>query len=259
MMPPLSDPSQIRSLLETDRVWSVYPLGDLTPGHSEHAEWFWTGEGVRALVLIFRGFQTPVLFALGEAEAVRPLVEEAVQDPEIYLHVRPEIVPLVQERYSVPEVDAMWRMVLERPEDLPAPGRAERLGPSDLEALQGLYKDGEPVGEAPGFFAPSTLELGVYWGIREDDALVSAAGTHVLAPTERVGAIGNVYTRRYRHGRGLAAQVTGAVAAELLRMDIGTVALNVDQGNGAAFRVYARLGFRRYCEFREGLAVLSPG
>lgn len=258
-MPRLSEPAAIRALLETDRPWSVYPLGDLAPGLFEHSEWFRAAGDRAALVLVFRGFQTPVLFALGEAEAVRPLLEEALHDPAIYLHVRPEIVPLVRERYSAPKVDPMWRMVLERPGDLPAPGDDARLGPADLAALQRLYADGEPVGEAPGFFAPSMLAQGVYCGIWEDDALVAAAGTHVLAPDEGVAAIGNVYTRRDRRGRGLAAHVTGAVAGELLRRGIGTVALNVDQRNEAAFRVYERLGFRRYCEFREGLAARSMG
>lgn len=258
-MPRLSDPAAIRALLETDRSWCVYPLGDLAPGLFEHAEWFHAADGEPALVLLFRGFQKPVLFTLGPAEAVRPLLEEAVDDPELFLHVRPEIIPLVEERYAVPAVDPMWRMILE-PSDLrAAPGEATRLTAADLPRLQALYADGEPVGEAPGFFAASMLEDGVYYGVREAGALVSAAGTHILAPAEGVAAIGNVYTRRDCRGRGLAARVTGAVAAELLRRDIATVALNVDQRNGAALRLYERLGFHRYCEFREGLAVKSPG
>jgi ribosomal protein S18 acetylase RimI-like enzyme len=257
-MPPVSDPLIIRALLETDRRWSIYPMGDLAPGLFEYSEWFRAADGERALVLIFRGFQTPVLFALGEAEAVRPVLAEAVGDPELFIHVRPEIVLLLRERYRVPIVDPMWRMILEPSEFKLTGTGAVRLKPSDLPALERLYGDGEPLGEAPGFFSPSMLEQGVYCGIREGDELASAAGTHVLAPPEGVAAIGNVYTRRDRRGRGLAAQATGAVAAELLRRGIGTIALNVDQRNGAAYRVYERLGFRRYCEFREGLAVISP-
>jgi predicted GNAT family acetyltransferase len=70
-----------------------------------------------------------------------------------------------------------------------------------------------------------------------------------------VGAIGNVYTRRDRRGRGLASFVTGAVTAELLRLGLRTVALNVNQRNAAAIRVYEQLGFTRYCAFYEGVAV----
>jgi RimJ/RimL family protein N-acetyltransferase len=44
------------------------------------------------------------------------------------------------------------------------------------------------------------------------------------------------------------------VTAELLRLGVGTVALNVAARNTAAIRVYERLGLGRYCEFVEGLA-----
>ncbi len=99
------------------------------------------------------------------------------------------------------------------------------------------------------------LEDGVFFGIREGGELVSVAGTHLALPEQGVGAVGNVYTRRDRRGRGLAARATSAVVTELLRMRIPAVALNVSSNNAAAIRVYERLGFVRYCEFREGLAT----
>ena len=101
------------------------------------------------------------------------------------------------------------------------------------------------------------LRHGVYYGIREGVAIVAAAGTHVLAERESVAGIGNVYTRRDRRGRGLGAQVSGAVTAELLRLGVRTVVLNVDENNAAALRVYQGLGFERYCEYREGTAILG--
>ncbi|MBF8284938.1 MAG: N-acetyltransferase protein, partial [Anaerolineales bacterium] len=62
-----------------------------------------------------------------------------------------------------------------------------------------------------------------------------------------------------RRGRGLAARVTSAVTAALLEMRLRTVALNVNQHNAPAVRVYERLGYERYCAFHEGVAsVNSP-
>ena len=98
------------------------------------------------------------------------------------------------------------------------------------------------------------LDQGAFHGLWENGQLLAVAGTHLVAPTEDVAAVGNVYTRRDRRGRGLAAAVTSAVVDELLRMRIRTIVLNVNQSNAAAIRVYERLGFRRHCSYFEGLA-----
>lgn len=100
------------------------------------------------------------------------------------------------------------------------------------------------------------IEDGVFFGIREGEELVAVAGTHLVAPAEGVGAVGNIYTRRDRRGRGLAARATTAVANELLRRNVRTVALNVSKKNATAIRLYERLGFEKYCLFLEGLAEL---
>jgi predicted GNAT family acetyltransferase len=152
----------------------------------------------------------------------------------------------------------MWRMTLDPAAFCPVPHRARRLSLADLPALETLFADGVPHGEAPDFFNAAMLADGVFFGLFEGPALVAAAGTHLVAPQEGVAAIGNVYTRRDRRGRGLAAQVTSAVAADLLgQSPAPLVALNVNQANAAALRVYERLGFRRYCAFYEGLAQRS--
>lgn len=251
----IADRAEIRAILEMDRRWAIYALGDLSPGFFEHSEWYCVPGREPALALLYRAFQTPVFFALGGPEPVDVILAE-LAEPEMYLSIRPEILPLVKARYQVHHETPMWRMTLD-PSDLhPAPAEGvARLGPDDLAALQRLYADGKPAGEVPDFFSPSMIEPGVFYGIWEAGNLVAAAGTHLVAPSESVGAVGNVYTRRDRRRRGLGWRVTSAVAAELLRMGLRTVALNVSQRNTAAHGVYERLGFARYCAFYEGLAV----
>jgi predicted GNAT family acetyltransferase len=134
-----------------------------------------------------------------------------------------------------------------------------RLGPDDASSLERLYDDGRESGESPEYFHPGMLRNGVFFGICEGEDLISAAGTHVVAPSESVGAIGNVYTRRDRRGVGLAAKVTSAVVTELLNIKLNTIALNVYPGNASAVRIYERLGFRTYCEFRTGIAIPKVG
>ncbi|MGA2329644.1 MAG: GNAT family N-acetyltransferase [Bryobacteraceae bacterium] len=254
-MPALRDPAAIRSILSTDPAWSVYALGDLAPGFFEHCVWFQPPDGAPALALLFSGFSTPVLFTLGEAAAVASMLDEIEGQPALYLHVRPEIVPVLATRYRIVELKEMLRMVLDQPAYRPVPIEgAVRLGPADLGELARLYDDGKETGEAPDFFFLSMLQDGVFFGIREAGGLVAAAGTHLAVPSEGVAAVGNVYTRRDRRGRGLAARTTSAVVNELLRMNLRTIALNVGRNNEAAIRVYERLGFLRYCTYYEGLA-----
>src|SRR5262245_11664945 len=100
VVPQVSDPAVIRALLETDRTWSAYPLGDLRPDHFRHCRWLRSLGDRPALLMLYRGFTPPVLFALGPSVAVEPLLEE-LAEPAFFLHVRPEVAALVRQRYRV--------------------------------------------------------------------------------------------------------------------------------------------------------------
>src|SRR5262245_15603983 len=109
-MPPVTDPAAIHALLQTDPRWAVYALGDLAPGLFEHAFWLRSEGASPALLLLYGGFEPPVLFTLGAAAKVQALLGELNHDGDLYLHVRPEILPALRTRYDLPRTDAMWRM-----------------------------------------------------------------------------------------------------------------------------------------------------
>jgi GNAT superfamily N-acetyltransferase len=258
-MPQLTDKVQIQAILETERPWAAYALADLEPGYCEHAVWFCAAAGIPALALLYRAFALPVLLTVGAARHLRLVLDEVdwtLDGPqEVYAVVRPDVFPLLQERYRISHAQAMLRMVLDPRCYRPVvPKGVSRLGPTDLERLQSLYADGEAPGEAPDFFMPAMLEQGVYYGVHEGDRLIAAAGTHVVAPTMSVGALGNVYTRRDRRGRGLASRVTSAVISHLSDMKLATVVLNVRENNRAAIRVYEQLGLQTHCQYYEAIA-----
>jgi ribosomal protein S18 acetylase RimI-like enzyme len=246
----------IRELLEIDRVWAAYPLGDLAPGFFENCSWFRPSDGTSTLVMLYRAFTTPVLFAQGDPRAVAAILDEFSSEPSVFLHVRPEILPVLETRYDVVELRHMWRMVLERDayRSASTPG-VIRLSSAQESAVAQLFDDGAGSGESPDFFVPSMLDAGVFYGREDADELVAVAGTHLVVPSEDVAAIGNIYTRRDRRGRGLAESVTSSVVDELLRLKIGTIVLNVNQSNASAIRLYERLGFKRHCGYCEGLAT----
>jgi ribosomal protein S18 acetylase RimI-like enzyme len=254
-VPEITDVAQIRAILRSDPAWSVYALGDLAPGYFEQCSWYIPRNGDRALALIYRGFTPPILFTLGDAPAISMMLDEIGAEASYSLHVHKAVLPVLDKRYRIEE-KAVLRMVIAPDDFNAAPFEdAVRLGPDDACSLERLYEDGRDVGESPEHFYSEMLRDGVFFGIREGKDLVAAAGTHVVAPSESVGAVGNVYTRRDRRGMGLATNVTSAVLAELLGMKLTTIALNVYPGNATAIRIYERLGFKTYCELYTGIAT----
>src|SRR5262249_646960 len=178
-MPALRDVTAIRTILETDRAWSAYALGDLAPGFFEHCSWFHAPGDAGALALLYAAFSPAVLFAQGAPESLAPILDEFATEPRIYLHIRPEILPLLATRYRAVELKAMWGMVLDVAAYRAAPNAAAvRLSSAHKSALEQLYSDGDAAGERPDFFYPAMLDEGVFYGVWEGGHLLAVAGTH---------------------------------------------------------------------------------
>ena len=239
----LTDKDQIRNILQRDRRWCVYALGDLTPRMFEKTQWF-----TPDLTMVLHDYGTSILFAHGTGSIREAL--DRVSWP-VHLQVQQDALDEVARHAELTEVKHMWRMAWDGCETEIAEG-VRRLGPTDVTALKRLYADGEAAGESPDFFYDSMVPSGVFFGIYEGADLVAAAGTHLFAPDEHAAAIGNVYTRRDRRGRGLSRAVTKAVLHRLRHLK--TVGLNVRDDNVAAIRVYESLGFTKHCDFREAVA-----
>lgn len=244
-MPRLTDKNEIRTRLRRDPAWSVYALGDLASSMFSKTLWF-----VPDLTLVVQDFGTAILFAMGPGSVREAL--ESVAGP-VHLQVQRDGLDEVARHAAVSSPRLMWRMTWTGDRAALTSAVTCRLNTSDVPALQALYADGESSGESPDFFFPSMVTDGVFYGIYEGTALVAAAGTHLLAREEGAAAIGNVYTRQDRRGRGLGRLTTSAVLGEL--SGIETIGLNVRADNDAALHLYESLGFARHCEFYEGVAM----
>ena len=254
-MPRVNDLTRVRAMLDRDRTWAAYAIGDLAPDLVINCEWHAPADGTPALVMLYRGFDPPIAFAMGDAGALAGLFRE-LDAPTISLHVQPHALDALTISFAPTFTRQMVRMRLLPPAFRPAEHDDVRpIADGDLAALTALYDDGHARGEGPAFFTPAMVAQGTFQGVWEGDALVAVAGTHLYSPTLGVCTIGNVYTRSDRRGRGLAARVTTAVVARALADRIPTVVLNVGRANTAAQRVYERLGFDVYCEFLEGEAL----
>lgn len=253
-MARITDLSVVRAILDRDRSWAAYAIGDLSPEFARHCSWHVPSDDPSALLLIYRGFDPPIAFAIGPPSHLVPLFQE-VDAPTLSLHIRPEMIEAMATVYRPTHTRDMRRMVVEPSAFRPADGYdVVSLNEADLPAVTALYDDGRRQGEGPTFFQSWMLRQGTFRGLREGLDLVSIAGTHLFSPELRVCAIGNVYTRRDRRRRGLGACVTSAVVQHALSHAVSTIVLNVGRGNAAARRIYERLGFHCHCEFIEGEA-----
>lgn len=243
----LTDREAIRGLLLPERAYAAYALGQLEPHLFPLSEW-WTAEGPggRALLLHSRGGLGRALFALGDPEALDAILRLHPGPRFSFASVRPEHRPVLARHFHLLRSQLMVRMSVERAAFRPTPGPAVRLGGGDIGRINRLYSaEGGPTA-----YTSRHIEEGVYYGVFVDGRLASIAGTHVVAPSQGVAVVGNVFTHPRYRGQGLAAVATSAVTEFLLR-SCPLVVLTVEATNEPALRVYRRLGYRQECTLHE--------
>ena len=241
----------IRQILESERIWCAYALADLDPAEAERCTWLTHKDGV---VLIYEGFDPSVLFAHGDPDTLHHLFNQVPSNNYQYTLKEPSRMML--DRGLEPIIEArMWRMNLEQ-SVFPSVSTAgvERLGPEDLSAIQHLYGRHH---DQPDAFHERQLVTGLFFGIRENEEIISIAGVHIISPWASVAAIGNVFTRPDRRGQGLATKTSAAVVQVLIERGIDTIVLNVAVDNEPALRCYENLGFTPYCSYYEGTGFLN--
>jgi hypothetical protein len=87
-MPRTTDLQRVRTALDRDRTWSAYAIGDLDPQRLPDCSWYAPAADPDTLVLLYRGFMPPILFATGDPQLISPLIAE-IDAPTVSLHVRP--------------------------------------------------------------------------------------------------------------------------------------------------------------------------
>jgi len=255
----------VRAFLMTDPDYAAYALGDLEPPYAEHATWHAAcrGEEIEGLALVYTALDPTALFLMGSLPALEALLAHGVGPEHVQFICPPQGVPLVEACYRVSHRLDMLRMRITAEGftpiplagDTPAPVRLGADSAGEVRALLELAAAHDNRALEDIAFDPEMIESGVYYGIRQDGALVASAGTHLLAAAARMAALGNVVVHPAYRGRGLAKLVSQAVVQALFNAGMQTVVLNVAQDNVPAIRVYERLGFRAVAEFIEGLAV----
>lgn len=243
----LSDPDQIRALLEPERAYAAYALAQLEPKRFYLSDWY-TASGAtgKALVVHSASGLGRALLALGDPQALDAILSLHPGPRFSFASLRPEHRPIVERYFVMTRQQLMVRMAVTTQSFAAATGPAVRLTGRDVATVNRLYStEGVPAG-----YRPSHLEDGVYYGVYADGRLVSIAGTHVVSAAEGVAVVGNVFTHPRYRGRGLATIATSAATGDLLQR-CPLVVLTVETENHPAIAIYKRLGYTPHCTLHE--------
>ena len=247
----LLDVDEIRDQLAPEGAYATYARAQLAPSLFAQSEW-WSASGPngRAIVLHARGGLGRAMVTLGDPAALNIALGLHPGPRFCFASFRSEHRKIVQRHFMLARNELMVRMSVAGEAFRPLEGETVRLRGSDIGRVNQLYS----TEGGPASYTSRHIDDGVYYGVIQEDTLVSIAGTHVDSPAERVAVVGNVFTHPLYRGGGLATIATSAVTAALLE-HCDLVALTVEAANEPALAVYNRLGYREECTLYETAAV----
>lgn len=244
----LTQPAQIRGLLEPERAYSAYALAQLDPRLFPANEWILASgpAGRRALLVHSRSGLGNALFAIGDHEALDVALSLHPGARFSFGSLRLEHRAVAEKYFLMTRPQQMIRMQVNADTFEPVDGHAVRLGAAEVSLVNRLYS----LEGGVTAYRESHLEDGVYHGVFVGGKLVSIAGTHAVSRSEKIAVVGNVFTHPRYRGQGLATHATSAVTADLLRF-CDLVVLTVEAKNDPAVRIYTKLGYQGVCSLHE--------
>lgn len=133
------------------------------------------------------------------------------------------------------------QMVYEASEGTPVASEVDELAPADVPEMMHLADLTKP-----GPFAPRTIELGPYIGIRDGGRLVAMAGERLRF--DGYTEISAVCSHPDHRGRGYSTLLVNTLMRQIL--DRGDIPfLHVFDDNTKAIALYRKLGFAKRCSF----------
>jgi ribosomal protein S18 acetylase RimI-like enzyme len=251
----LHDKATIRHFALRQPLRYLYEIGDLDDFFWPYTQWYgWLdGKEITQLALLYIPFDDPVLLTHANPQRddhgafVTALLR--LLPARIYAHIDADAATAVKVHYQATHHGHYHKMGLSDASKAAHAddGRAEMLSIADIPALERLYATAYP----GNWFDARMVQTGFYAGIRDGDALLAAAGIHVVSERERVAALGNVTTLPELRGQGLAQSTCACLIGNLHQHGITHIGLNVSANNPAAIALYQRLGFTRVAEYDE--------
>lgn len=245
------DPDELRRILTPHRPYAAYALGQLQPELFARSQW-WLSRGApgEALLLHSQGGLGNALFSLGTVDALSAMLQLHPGARHTFLTCQLHHLETMLRSFRLTDRQSTLRLLVDRESFRAIPGDVRRLAGRDIRAINSLYR----VDGTPAFYTAENIDDAVYYGAYEGNRLAAVAGTHVIAPSEDIAVVGNVFTHPAYRGSGLGAAVTSAVTQKVLESCREAV-LSVDPSNTPAVRTYQKLGYREVGRLIEGAAT----
>ncbi len=252
----LHDKEVIERFLRKDVPLHLYSIGDLDDFFWPYTTWYgYEIDGTVAVIaLMYADLPLPTLLALSNEPQVMGDLLSSIHHllpHRFYAHLSLGLAPALNDVYHLESHGIHYKMALtDTTLALQQDGSGViRLSMSDRQAIQVLYTESYP----GNWFDPRMLETGQYFGMIEDNRIVSIAGVHVYSPRYSVAALGNITTHPEYRNRGYGRRVTARLCQSLNNEGI-VIGLNVKADNAAAIACYQRIGFTVAATY-EGFTV----
>lgn len=245
--------NDILAFLTTNPELHIYSIGDLDDFFWPYTNWFALVEkqSIQSIALLYFGLQLPCLLAIAENIAsTRKLLEgiSHLLPHRFYAHLSSGVEQACAENYQLEAHGQHYKMALTHKNLLTAIDDSDiiSLNRDSLDEILALYRDSYP----ENWFEPQMLDTGQYYGIKDNNKLVSIAGVHVFSKKYQVAALGNITTHPHYRNRKYGRKVTGGLCKSLLK-HVSHIGLNVESQNTAAIKCYQNLGFEVIASYQE--------
>jgi GNAT superfamily N-acetyltransferase len=249
----LQNRDQIRELLNKERDYSAYALGQLEPQFFNQTRWFQLlnkADGNSGMVMHSKGGLGDATIVLGDPTAIAKILSSYPGAPITYISCQLKHLSAIEKTHHLSNKRPMLRLTVDRDGFKPDHGtKTKKLKGLNVHQINQLYgSEGRPT-----YYQSTHIDDGFYHGVITNGNLTAIAGTHITSKQEQIAVVGNVYTLPQYRGLGQATAATSATTKELLKF-CTKVVLTVDPKNTPALAAYKHLGYREGDTFIESNA-----
>ena len=249
----LQNRDQIRELLNKERDYSAYALGQLEPRFFNQTRWFQLlnkSDGNSGLVMHSKGGLGDATMVLGDPTAIAKILSSYPGAPITYLSCQLKHLPVIEKTHHLSNKRPILRLTVDRDGFKPDHGiETKKLRGLNVHQINQLYgSEGHPT-----YYQSIHIDDGFYYGVITKGQLSAIAGTHIASKQEQIAVVGNVYTLPQYRGLGQGTAATSSTTEELLKF-CTRVVLTVDPKNTPALAAYKHLGYREGGIFIESNA-----